>query len=175
MHTKDPPIVHRDIKPANVLMISKKKMELKLTDFGFSKCIEDGKMHEVMGSPYYMSPEVIDKRELTTQTDVWSVGVVLFYIATGDMPFNANNRDSLFEKIRGDEPQFKPLQWKNISQSCQDFIKDCLTKDPKIRPTADQLLNEYDWLKDDNKHELCQDCIKRISKNFTVFGHANSF
>lgn len=78
-------IVHRDIKPENI-MIGKDK-ELKLIDFGLSKANKDkGKLHTIAGTPFYMAPEVLDGG-YNYKADIWSLGVLLYILLSGYLPF----------------------------------------------------------------------------------------
>lgn len=87
-------ITHRDIKPANILYTG--KIDVKITDFG-AALISTGETTQVaaIGSPAYMSPQQVREHPLNHQTDIYSVGVVMYHLLTGRLPFQASNNFSL--------------------------------------------------------------------------------
>ena len=96
-------IVHRDIKPANIMIAS--GTEVKIADFGAAFLKKSQVVQTAaMGSPYYMSPEQIQGKELNTHSDMYSLGVVLYELLTGRRPFLAENIEALLKKILGLEP-----------------------------------------------------------------------
>jgi eukaryotic-like serine/threonine-protein kinase len=99
-------VTHRDIKPANILLTAAPDGEVKLSDFG-SALFQDVERTVVagLGSPAYMSPEQVREAPLTHQTDIYSLGVVMYQLLTGRLPFVANNHVSLAYQItRGEAP-----------------------------------------------------------------------
>ena len=83
MHAKD--IIHRDIKPENIMITALD--EIKIIDFGLSKRYKKGeKLHNVAGTPYYMAPEVLEG-DYDNKCDVWSLGVLLYVLMSGYLPF----------------------------------------------------------------------------------------
>ncbi|GKU94026.1 hypothetical protein SLEP1_g7567 [Rubroshorea leprosula] len=80
--------MHRDLKPENFLFANKKETSpLKAIDFGLSVFFEPGqKFNEIVGSPYYMAPEVL-RRNYGPEVDVWSAGVILYFLLCGVLPF----------------------------------------------------------------------------------------
>jgi len=98
-------IVHRDIKPANIMVVS--GTNIKVADFGaaFLKSGMEPQFQEMgIGSPYYMSPEQINGQDLGHQSDMFSMGVVLYELFTGKRPFTAASLPELFNKILNDQP-----------------------------------------------------------------------
>jgi serine/threonine protein kinase len=97
-------VIHRDIKPANIML--GKSTDVKITDFGTALSMRPAQMQVrgVLGSPAYMSPERIADRPLTYQTDIYSLGVVMYQLLTGHLPFSAENQTSLPHKIVNDTP-----------------------------------------------------------------------
>jgi serine/threonine protein kinase len=91
-------VIHRDIKPANILVYGEN--EIKISDFG-SAIIESQQDTQVngLGSPAYMSPEQIEERPLTHQTDIYSLGVTMYRLLTGRVPFDAANNYSMIYQI----------------------------------------------------------------------------
>jgi len=100
-------VIHRDIKPANILMRS--ESDIKIADFG-AALIENQQISQQMtqvtgiGSPAYMSPEQIQERPLTHQTDIYSLGVTLYKLLTGKLPFRSDNSYSLLYQIMHSDP-----------------------------------------------------------------------
>ena len=96
-------ITHRDIKPENLIV--DKGNNLKLCDFGLSNFLRDGEfLRTSCGSPNYASPEVISgDKYCGTEVDIWSTGIVLYAMLTGMLPFDENNINQLFAKIKSKE------------------------------------------------------------------------
>ena len=101
MHSMN--IAHRDIKLENVIL--DEDLTPKLIDFGFSTCIESSKKVKIFcGTPSYMSPEVVQRREYTGESaDIWALGVLLFVSLTGIFPFKGSTDQELYKKINNAE------------------------------------------------------------------------
>ncbi|QRJ63256.1 protein kinase [Azospira restricta] len=125
-------VIHRDIKPANILVTADD--EPKITDFGLSLNLqreEGGNSTFIMGvgSPAYMSPEQIKAYPLNQKTDLYSLGVVLFQLLTGRLPFRANNPATLvYRIINQDTPSICALN-PNLPPGLDPILKKALEKD----------------------------------------------
>jgi calcium-dependent protein kinase len=120
-------IVHRDIKPENI-MIGKDK-ELKLIDFGLSKAKnEKGKLHTIAGTPFYMAPEVLDGG-YSYKADIWSLGVLLYILLSGYLPFQGDGRNEVFAKILGGQYHFNHKEFAQVSEEGKDLIRKLLVVD----------------------------------------------
>ena len=96
-------VIHRDIKPANILL--RGQSDIKISDFGSAMVVTQQTTQVLgVGSPAYMSPEQVDEQLLTHQTDIYSLGVTMFQLLTGKLPFNAGNNYSLIYQIMNVEP-----------------------------------------------------------------------
>ena len=145
-------IVHRDIKPENIVFANKRDYStLKLIDFGLAT--NPKKDINTVGTPYYMSPEMIDGISLP-QSDIWSVGVIVYLMLTGKFPFEGKDGEVLFYKIKNDKYDIKPLNNAKASEEAKDFIDKCLKKDFNQRMTTSEAL-VHEWI---NKF-----CIKKNS------------
>ena len=101
-----------------------------MVDFGLAKQTQ-ATMDVVAGTPYFMAPEVIDGN-YQEKCDIWSLGVVLYMLVTGQLPFNGNSKPEVYGKIRKGVYR----QPKGCSKNCIDLIAKMLTVDPKARPSA---------------------------------------
>lgn len=134
-------IVHRDLKPKNVLIDA--DMHAKLTDFGISKKIEDRVQHTAhIGTPYYMAPEVTLGKPYNTSADIFSFGILLYELITGNWNLS-NDFTQDVGKIASDpscRPQI-PDRFINSTNfaisSCCQLMKMCWNHDPNDRPTID--------------------------------------
>jgi len=152
IHSKN--IIHRDIKPENILFSDKRNIfSLKLIDFGLATFQEQEK--KTAGTPMYMSPEVVDGKG-TYVSDIWSVGVVVYQMVTGKLPFDGGENDEnqiLYEHIKNDEYNKEKLNNVECSEDVKDFIDKALQKDIKKRMTVQEALN-HPWIKKFNVNGL---------------------
>eukprot|EP00798_Chlamydomonas_sp_ICE-L_P022122 gene22122-29182_t len=139
-------VVHRDIKGANILQ--SKEGVVKLADFGVATKLgelEDNRgelQQHVVGTPYWMAPEVIEMTQVTSASDIWSVGCLIVELLTGSPPyFDLQPMSALFRIVQDAHP---PLP-EEISPLLEDFLFKCFSKDPNKRPTAAMLLG-HEWL-----------------------------
>src|SRR5690606_24387028 len=133
-------IVHRDLKPANLFLAKQPDgaSKIKVLDFGISKTTAGDKADvsltrtsSMMGSPLYMSPEQMrSTRDVDWRTDIWALGVILYELLSGDMPFDATTIPSLSAKILLDPPE--PLHC-DVPEALQRAIKRALAKRPDQR------------------------------------------
>ena len=127
---------------------------LKVIDFGLSVAASKGKDNYRVGSPYYMAPEMLNGN-YTFETDIWSMGVILFVMMTGVQPFQGKNQDEVFEKITKGKYDVKLLEKQNCSEQVKDLIKKLLVLDPKRRLLLEVAL-EHPWI----TMHLRDNCIK---------------
>ncbi len=127
-------VVHRDIKPANIIYDEQNKAA-KVTDFGVA-CLTDAsktKTGTVLGSPSYMSPEQVAGKKVDGRADIFSLGVTLYQLITGHLPFEAESLGSLMYKI-ANEAHPKPSKYrKGIPVCVSRIINKCMQKEPEKR------------------------------------------
>ncbi|KAM7255987.1 hypothetical protein ACFE04_011728 [Oxalis oulophora] len=142
-------VMHRDLKPENFLLLSTDEdSPLKATDFGLSKFFKPGDVfNDLVGSAYYVAPEVL-RRKYGVEADIWSAGVILYILLSGDPPFWGENDQSIFDSILHGEIDFSSSPWPEISSSAIDLVKKMLTVEPKERITAAEVLN-HPWMRKD--------------------------
>ncbi|MCU0655117.1 MAG: serine/threonine protein kinase [Polyangiaceae bacterium] len=132
-------IVHRDIKPANLLLTTRSDGSplVKLADFGVAKLQEVGLLtdtHASLGSPAYMSPEQIrSAREVDPRTDLWSVGVTLYELLSGRLPFHAFTAPGVLSRVLTEEPTPLASLCPGLPPPLLDIVARCLQKDPARR------------------------------------------
>jgi serine/threonine protein kinase len=142
-------ILHRDLKPANIFVLTSRsnsaaaaggpgKLEVQLGDFGVSCVLEDrSKAETVVGTPYYLSPELCKGERYSSKSDIWSLGVVLYVMCNDKMPFNASNYAALILRIVQQQAE---KQNTTFSPSLHRMATWCMQKDSKQRPTAAEIL-----------------------------------
>ncbi|KAI9847404.1 MAG: hypothetical protein M1837_002593 [Sclerophora amabilis] len=164
-------ITHRDIKPDNILIVSEDPIEVKLSDFGLSKVIDDQDtfLRTFCGTLLYCAPEVFarypefisgrpmkrrrgDRRTTKPHTysqacDIWSFAAVLFMALSGTAPFmvETGDRDLMLEKIMTTKLDVTPLLTHGVSQEAITFIQKLLNPRPELRPMEEECLNDA-WL-----------------------------
>ena len=147
-------IVHRDIKPENILFADKRDFStLKLVDFGLATNYHKNSK-TVVGTPYYMAPEMIEGN-FYPQSDIWSLGIIVYFMFTGKHPFEGKTCQELFNNIKFQDLNFLNLAKLNCSDEAKDFILKCLQKNYKERiKTAECLdhpwINKFNFRKNSN-------------------------
>ena len=137
-HIHKKKIIHRDIKSGNIFLM--KSGLIKLGDFGIAKGFLNTyeKAKTVVGTPYYLSPEIIQSKPYDSKSDVWALGVLLYELMTFKMPFQAQSLPLLSIKIvRGIYHPPPP----SFSQDIRDLLKMCFIVDPEKRPSIDDILH----------------------------------
>ena len=127
-------VIHRDIKPAN-LMYNPKEGSLKITDFGVARMTDNNstKTGIVLGTPMYMSPEQLGAEDLTGHSDLFSLGVTLYELLAGEVPFKATNIAVLMTKITTDDPAPISQRRAGIPPSVDSVLAKALAKRPENR------------------------------------------
>lgn len=125
-------VIHRDIKPANILLQG--ETNIKISDFG-SAAIQNQQTTQVsgVGSPAYMSPEQVKELALTHQTDIYSLGVVMYKLLTGKLPFDASNNFSMIYQIINIEPPLPSAFRPEVPQELDTIVRRAMEKDTAKR------------------------------------------
>jgi len=142
---------HCDIKPRNYLLRSKRDdCDIRLADFGFAQHVHaPNSLTSQCGTPFFVAPEVINRKPYDQKVDMWSIGVTCYLLLCGDTPFNGKNRQQLFRRISCDEPAFPDDKWGHISDEAVEFVRSLLAKDPAQRLSASEALS-HRWLVENN-------------------------
>ena len=128
-------LLHRDLKPANIMLDGRGRA--RITDFGLALSLEDAiGRSEIAGTPAYMAPEQIENGEASVRTDIYSLGVVLYQLFTGRLPFPATNPIELRRSHLESSPRAPSSVVKDIDPAVESAILRCLQKDPKLRPSS---------------------------------------
>ena len=145
-----------------------KNFELKLIDFGASKIFTKYKRNfeDIVGTLYYCSPEVL-KNNYDFKCDIWSCGVTMYILLTGDIPFKGNNEEEIMKSILNDRLDFENnIKLKNISDDAKDLIKKCFIYNSNKRISAKEALNHNFFKSGINKYNLFNDEL--IDDTFNV-------
>ncbi|KAK2400810.1 calcium-dependent protein kinase [Trifolium repens] len=142
-------VMHRDLKPENFLFVNQQEdSPLKAIDFGLSAFFKPGDIfNDVVGSPYYVAPEVLRKR-YGPEADVWSAGVILYILLCGVPPFWGESEQEIFEAILNSDLDFSSDPWPSISESAKDLVMKMLVRDPSKRLSAYDVLR-HPWIQVD--------------------------
>jgi NIMA (never in mitosis gene a)-related kinase len=136
-HIHDRKVIHRDLKTHN--LFTTRSGAIKLGDFGIAKHLEGTLQARktVVGTPYYMSPEICENRDYSFKTDIWSLGIVLYELCQLKLPFEASSLPLLALKIsRGEYPAVTA----HYSKELKTLIKNLLQNAPEKRPSLAKIL-----------------------------------
>jgi serine/threonine-protein kinase ULK/ATG1 len=159
MFLRERNLIHRDIKPQNLLLcppsLSQQEAKeagykglwnlpvLKLADFGFARMLPSASLAETLcGSPLYMAPEILRHERYGAKADLWSVGAVLYQLATGVPPFGANNHIELLSQIERTNDQIKFPSGTTVDPDIKRMIRTLLKKNPTERMSFTEFFND---------------------------------
>ena len=138
-HVHSKKIIHRDVKSLNLFF--DQDDNVLVGDLGIAKVLSPNTMfaRTIVGTPYYLSPELCEDKPYNEKSDVWALGVVLYEMCTGGKhPFDAQNEGALIRKIM--KGVYAPLPGGKFSSQLSDVLRACLTMDHRARPDSAALL-----------------------------------
>lgn len=149
-------IIHRDLKPSNILLTNNKKT-IKIADFGFAKINENLFKNSVCGSPLYMAPEIMNNDIYSDQSDLWSVGMILYEMLYGIHPYkDCVTMFDLKSVVNNGSISIPPINCSvNITNNCMVLLKKLLQKNTLTRISWDDFFNN-NWSNDNGKVDIKQ-------------------
>lgn len=139
-HMHNLSVLHRDLKSSNIFL-SGGRRSLQIGDFGISRVLESTRFAESqVGTPAYMSPELMQHQRYDYKVDMWATGVVCYELCTLNMPFHAASLLDIFVQVTEAEPDWD--RWAGLSEELCDVTRCLLQKEPDLRPSAADLLAE---------------------------------
>uniref|UniRef100_A0A8C0KV75 Ribosomal protein S6 kinase n=1 Tax=Canis lupus dingo TaxID=286419 RepID=A0A8C0KV75_CANLU len=156
-HMHDVGVVHRDLKPENLLFTDENdNLEIKVIDFGFArlKPPDNQPLKTPCFTLHYAAPELLNHNGYDESCDLWSLGVILYTMLSGQVPFQSHDKSltctsavEIMKKIKKGDFSFEGEAWKNVSQEAKDLIQGLLTVDPNKRLKMSGL-RYNEWLQD---------------------------
>ncbi|EGG25360.1 autophagy protein 1 [Cavenderia fasciculata] len=140
-------IIHRDLKPQNLLLSdSGDSPTLKIADFGFARFIDVQSLSDTFcGSPLYMAPEILNRKNYTVKADLWSVGVILYEMLVGEPPLNCNTVVDLLHQLEKNTINIPSHIQQTISKECQDLLHSLLQTNEMNRLSWEDFF-QHPWL-----------------------------
>lgn len=160
-------IAHRDLKPENLLYYHPgHDSKIMITDFGLSHMMSgpDNLMRTTCGTPEYIAPEILARKQYNVQVDLWAIGVITYILLSGTMPFDDENRTRLYRIILKAKYSYAGEHWKDVSTLAKDFIDKTLVVDPVERMCATKAVN-HPWLAANAPTSSQKNLHRTISQN----------
>eukprot|EP01084_Bolivina_argentea_P289983 498044_1 len=154
-------LIHRDIKAANILL--NHKGQCKLADFGVSYILDStmDRAKTILGTPYWMAPEVVKDDKYDAKADIWSLGITAIEMAYGKPPYSNEPPLKVLLKVpTAPSPTLPDEIADDFSNDFKDFIASCLMKDATQRPTAEELLS-HKWVKQSKSLRVTQQLVTK--------------
>ncbi|KAM3862033.1 serine/threonine-protein kinase 17B [Diretmus argenteus] len=146
-HLHQSNVVHLDLKPQNILLTSPSPPgDIKIVDFGLARRLGAvGELREILGTPEYVAPEILNYEPITTASDLWSVGVIAYMLVTGESPFVGDNKQETYLNVSQVNVDYSREAFSRVSELAVDFIRQLLVKVPEDRPSAADCMS-HPWL-----------------------------
>jgi len=162
-------IAHCDLKHNNLLLKTKEDDSfIKLADFGFAaRVYAPNSLSDQCGTPYFVAPEIILRKPFGEKSDMWSVGVIVYCLLAGRVPFNGRRNVDLFRAVVNCEYTFD-ADFDSISDNAKDLIKSLLVVDPSQRMSAREALQSK-WIHDASGPVLSETSLSKASRQLSVF------
>ncbi|KAJ3600628.1 hypothetical protein NHX12_031608 [Muraenolepis orangiensis] len=134
-------------QPQNILLTSARPLgDIRIVDFGLSRRVDNvSEIREILGTPEYVAPEILDYDPIGTATDMWSIGVLTYVMLTGESPFLGKDKQETFLNISQVSVDYSQEVFEGVSPPAVDFIRSLLVKNPRKRATASECL-AHPWL-----------------------------
>ena len=174
IHSKG--IAHRDLKPGNILLKHEDRDSdsIKIVDFGFAKVApDDHSLITLCGSPGYCAPEILRRNFYGTKADMWSMGVIMFFLIGGHRPFEAYNEQELHRLCKAGSYSFDSQHWDNVSNGAKDTIRSLLVTNPGQRASAKEVLTQP-WMVEE-KETLMNSSLHKSQKELRRFASLSKF
>ena len=166
-------IIYRDIKPENILIYDEENLLVKLIDYDLSLYINEKKLKDKVGTPSYIAPEILKGEEYDYKVDIWSIGILMYFLLMGSLPFQGINEDEIYKCILKNKIDFSNMTANLINIEAINLLKDLLNKDSSKRININDALNS-DFIKKYVNNESKKVLIKDINfskdnlKNFKI-------
>ena len=168
-HIHDRRILHRDIKSQNIFLM--KNGQVKLGDFGIAKCLNHtiDKAKTYVGTPYYLSPEIINSQPYDFKSDIWSLGVLLYEMCALKMPFDASNLPQLYIKIINcNYPPLSNIYSEDLKKLVKSMLNETSLKRPNITDILDYPIIKQRIKKFLNEKEYQDEFSHTVLHNFSL-------
>jgi eukaryotic-like serine/threonine-protein kinase len=140
VHAHSAGVIHRDLKPENVLVKEGDAPAVKLADFGIARILaSDERMTmtgALVGSPHHMAPEIVEGKDADARSDLFSLGTILYWLATGDLPFAAPNPTAILRRVLEGDYEDPRAADPRVPDPLADLVASCLAVDPALRPAS---------------------------------------
>jgi len=138
VHAHSAGVIHRDLKPENVLVKQDEPPAVKLADFGIARILaSDERMTmtgALVGSPHHMAPEIVEGKDADVRSDVFSLGTILYWLATGNLPFSAGNPTAILRRVLEGDVEDPRLVDGRVPDPLAELVLRSLAVDPDARP-----------------------------------------
>jgi len=141
-------IAHCDMKPKNLLLMTEDNDSfIKLADFGFAARVHAPKsLTKQCGTPFFVAPEILIRKPYDQQSDMWSVGCIIYLLLSGNLPFMGRSQKELFRKIVAGKYVLEGGEWDDVSDDAKDLVRKMLVLNPDDRIKSAEAI-KHDWLK----------------------------